>query len=99
MHSGVFAISPVAAAEVVTGLVQGHLIGRMVRDVRDYVLDTESRATDTHAAVITKRYGELWVPEAAGYLQQMKVGGKEDESLVVQEIVAIFLGSPGAVSR
>ena len=94
MHSGVFAISPVAAAEVVTGLVQGHLIGRMVRDVRDYVPDTESRATDTHAAVITKRYGELWVPEAAGYLQQMKVGGKEDESLVVQEIASYFSDHP-----
>ena len=94
MHSGVFAISPVAAAEVVAGLVQGQLIGRMARDVRDYVPNTESPATDAHAAVVTKRYGELWVPEAAGYLQQMKVGGKEDEGLVMQEIASYFLDHP-----
>ena len=87
MHSGVFAISPVAAAEVVTGLVQGHLIGRMVRDVRDYVPNAESPAANTHAAFDAMA---VWVPEATGYLQQMKVGGKEDEELVVQEIIAIF---------
>ena len=94
MHSGVFAISPVAAAEVVAGLVQGQLIGRMARDVRDYVPNTKSPAGDANAAVVTKRYGELWVPEAAGYLQQMKVGGKEDEELVVQEIASYFLDHP-----
>ena len=94
MHSGVFAISPVAAAEVVVGLVQGQLIGRMARDVRDYMPNAESPAANTHAAVVTKRYGELWVPEATGYLQQMKVGGKEDEELVVQEIVAYFSDHP-----
>ena len=69
--------------------MQGHLIGRMA-ETFETMCQTESRATDTHAAVITKRYGELWVPEAAGYLQQMKVGGKEDESLVVQEIAGYF---------
>ena len=84
---------------MVAGLVQGHLIGRMARDVRDYMPNAESPAANTHAAVVTKRYGELWVPEATGYLQQMKVGGKEDEELVVQEIVASFFRSPGAVSR
>ena len=34
------------------------------------------------------------MPEAGGYLQQMKVGGKEDEGLVVQEIVSYFLDNP-----
>ena len=94
MHSGVFAISPVAAAEIVVGLVQGQLIGRMARDVRDYVPNTRSPAMDSRAAVVTKRYGELWVPEAVGYLQQMKVGGKEDEGLVVQEIASYFVDHP-----
>ena len=56
--------------------------------------NTQSPATDAHAAVGTKRYGELWVPEAAGYLQQMKVGGKEDEGLVMQEIASYFLDHP-----
>lgn len=94
MHSGVFAISPVAAAEIVVGLVQGQLIGRMARDVRDYVPNTRSPAMDSRAAVVTKRYGELWVPEAVGYLQQMKVGGKEDEGLVLQEIASYFVDHP-----
>ena len=94
MHSGVFAISPTAAADVVAGLAQGSLVGRIPREVRDYVPAAKDATKAKHQAVATKRYGELWVPEAAGYLQQMKVGGKEDEGLVVQEIVSFFLDRP-----
>ena len=94
MHSGVFAISPSAAADVVAGLAQGSLVGRIPREVRDYVPAAKDATNAKHQAVATKRYGELWVPEAAGYLQQMKVGGKEDEDLVVQEIVSFFLDHP-----
>ena len=94
MHSGVFAISPSAAADVVAGLAQGSLVGRIPREVRDYVPAAKDATNARHQAVATKRYGELWVPEAAGYLQQMKVGGKEDEGLVVQEIVSFFLDHP-----
>jgi predicted polyphosphate/ATP-dependent NAD kinase len=94
MHSGVFAISPSAAAGVVAGLAQGSLVGRIPREVRDYVPAAKDATNAKHQAVATKRYGELWVPEAAGYLQQMKVGGKEDEGLVVQEIVSFFLDNP-----
>ena len=90
MHSGVFAISPGAAAEVVAGLLNGQLIGRMQREVRDYAGDPRQSG----GAVVTRRFGELWVPEAAGYLQQMKIGGKEDEGLVVQEIIDHFLDHP-----
>ena len=94
MHSGVFAISPNAAADVVAGLAQGSLVGRIEREVRDYVPASNDTLTARHQVVATKRYGELWVPEAGGYLQQMKVGGKEDEGLVVQEIVSYFLDNP-----
>ena len=94
MHSGVFAISPSAAADIVAGLAQGSLVGRIPREVRDYVPAAKDATNAKHQAVATKRYGELWVPEAAGYLQQMKVGGKEDEGLVVQEIVSFFLDHP-----
>lgn len=90
MHSGVFAISPSAAAAVVAGLLRGSMIGRISREVRDYAGDPQAAAEH----VVTQRYGELWVPEAGGYLQQMKIGGKEDEALVVQEIVAYFLDNP-----
>ena len=92
MHSGVFAISPAAAAEVVAGLLQGSLVGRAVREVRDYEPQKkQALSMPGQQAVVTKRYGELSVPEAGGYLQQMKIGGKEDEALVVQEIVSYFL--------
>ena len=91
MHSGVFAISANAAADVVAGLVQGSLVGRIEREVRDYVPVSNDNPIARHQVVATKRYGELWVPEAGGYLQHMKVGGKEDEGLVVQEIVSYFL--------
>ena len=94
MHSGVFAISPTAAADVVAGLAQGSLVGRILREVRDYVPAVSGASISKHQTVATKRYGELWVPEAAGYLQQMKVGGKEDEDLVVQEVVSYFLDNP-----
>ena len=90
MHSGVFAISPSAAAVVVAGLLRGSMIGRLSREVRDYAGDLQAAA----GQVITQRFGELWVPEAGGFLQQMKIGGKEDEALVVQEIVAYFLDNP-----
>ena len=103
MHSGVFAISPNAAADVVAGLAQGSLVGRVAREVRDYVptvgeahavLNTDAGAAPYQQAVVTKRFGELWVPEAGAYLQQMKIGGREDEDLVVQEIVSYFLDHP-----
>jgi predicted polyphosphate/ATP-dependent NAD kinase len=87
MHSGVFAISPAAAAEVVAGLLQGRLVGRIPREVRDYEGDLQA----SDGPVVTRRFGELWVPEAASYLQQMKIGGREDEGLVVEEIVSHFL--------
>ena len=97
MHSGVFAISPNAAADVVAGLAQGGLVGRIEREVRDYVPASNDTPTVRHQIVATKRYGELWVPEAGGYLQQMKIGGKEDEGLVVQEIVSYFLDNSGTL--
>ena len=91
MHSGVFAISPSSAAEVVLGLVSGGLVGRELREVRDYLPTAEPSLGTGRAqqpGVTTKTYGEMWVPQASGFVQQMKVGGKEDEGLVVEEIIA-----------
>ena len=86
MHSGVFAISPRAAARVVADLANGRLIDRVPREVRDYI-EPESGAAATRDAVIrTRGYGELWVPEVNDLLQQTKVGGKETEALAINEI-------------
>ena len=78
MHSGVFAVSPQAAGKIVNQIVKGELVTAIERDVRDY--------DDNEASII--KYGQLRVPEAAGWLQQTKVGGKEDEGIAVEEIVA-----------
>ena len=75
MHSGVFAISPIAAARVVAGLAHGRVISRVQREVRDYVEAGAKSGSD--AVIRTRAYGELWVPEANDLLQQTKVGGKE----------------------
>lgn len=94
MHSGVFAISPKAAAEVVVDLLRGGLVGRMAREVRDYVeieAVTEGESTQIQSAVGTQNYGDLWVPESTGFLQQMKVGGVENESLAVAELTNYIL--------
>jgi len=99
MHSGVFAISPAAAAEVVAALAVGGLVGRMAREVRDYVPINKSKDDDSlqaPRAVGTQHFGDLWVPESSGFLQQMKIGGMEDESLVVAEITNYMLDEFGA---
>ena len=86
MHSGVFAVSPRAAAQVLIQILQGEWVARVVREVRDF---------DAHApqdeAFAVRTYGELSVPEAAGYMQQTKIGGKESEPLAVQDICAEVL--------
>ena len=81
MHSGVFAVSPRSAAMLMAMLASGELVARSHREVRDY--DSE-RSSDTDMQVRT--YGELCVPEAGGFLQQTKIGGKESEPLVLEEI-------------
>ncbi len=90
MHSGVFAIGPSAAANVIAGLLEGELIGKAQREVRDYIEVSEG-ASAASASIKTQHYGELWVPEASGYLQQTKIAGKESEALVVADICA-YLG-------
>ncbi|MCR9261313.1 MAG: NAD(+)/NADH kinase [Pseudomonadaceae bacterium] len=82
MHSGVFAVSPRTAALLLAQLLTGGLVAPVLRAVRDYDNQAEE------AEILLRTYGELRVPEAGGYLQQTKIGGKESEPLAVQEIVA-----------
>ena len=74
-------------------------LGRMAREVRDYVPINKSKDDDSlqaPRAVGTQHFGDLWVPESSGFLQQMKIGGMEDESLVVAEITNYMLDEFGA---
>lgn len=83
MHSGVFAVTPRAAAEIVRLLVEGELVLVDVADVRD-IDEAALREGRIHA----RHYGELRVPAEGRYLQQVKCNGREVEALVLQEIAA-----------
>lgn len=83
MHSAVFAVSPEAAGQLLETLVTGGLVAAVRADVRD--IDEEQ----LRAGEIGNRFfGEMSVPGFAGYLQQTKIGGRENEALAVEEIVA-----------
>ena len=83
MHSGVFAVTPEGAAEVITGLRSGALITRCEGEVRDI-----DEAAFREGVVKTRFYGALAVPGAPRWVQATKVSGREQESLVLEEIAA-----------
>jgi predicted polyphosphate/ATP-dependent NAD kinase len=86
MHSGVFAVSPEAAGELLLELVRGGLVGVTLREVRD--IDEEAFREDR---VNSRYYGELAVPGEGRFLQHTKVGGRESEELVAAEIAAYYV--------
>lgn len=104
MHSGVFAIHPGAAAEVIAQLVEGGLVQVDDADVRD--LDEAALRAGT---VRARWYGSLRVPVAGRFLQHVKCGGREVEELVQEEIAAglveelepatLYLVGPGTTTQ
>ena len=83
MHSGVFAVTPEAAADVLKGVLDGALIGIEAREVRDI-----DEAGYRQGVVRTRHFGELQVPTAPRWVQQTKVSGRESEPLVLDELGA-----------
>lgn len=83
MHSGVFAVTPEAVADVLKGLLDGALIGFEAREVRDI-----DEAGYREGVVRTRHFGELRVPTAPRWVQQTKVSGRESEPLVLDELGA-----------
>lgn len=83
MHSGVFAVTPRAAAEVVRLMLEGGLVLVDTAEVRD--IDEQALREGRVAA---RWYGEMKVPAEGRYLQQVKCNGREVEALVLQEIAA-----------
>ena len=86
MHSGVFATTPVTAATLVNKMLAGEILSVVQSEVRD--IDENSFR---EGIVKTRFYGELPVPDDLQYVQQTKVGGKEVDALVVQDIAAYFI--------
>lgn len=83
IHSGVYAITPKAAGKVVAKVIKGELVSLMQAEVKD-IDESKFRA----GSVIAKHYGEMLVPEELSYIQEVKMGGKESDELVLADIAA-----------
>lgn len=86
IHSGVYAITPKAAGEVVAMLIKGELVTLGEQEVRDI-----DEAAFREGKVRARYYGELTVPQQHEYIQSVKNGGKEVEELVLDDIAADFI--------
>lgn len=83
IHSGVYAITPRHAGEVVAMLLRGELV-----DVKEAaVMDIDEEAFRA-GVVRARRYGEMLVPEEGHFVQGVKSGGVESEPLVLADIAA-----------
>lgn len=83
MHSGVYAVSPESAAEIISAMHRGEWVDVGAQEVRD--IDEQAFR---EGRVSTRHYGELLVPRLGQYLQATKVSGREVEELVVADIAA-----------
>lgn len=88
IHSGVYAITPKAAGRVLQMLVTGELLSVTEADVMD-IDEVQFR----QGVVRAKRYGELVIPSELRYVQAVKMGGKESDELVLQDIAAHVIES------
>jgi predicted polyphosphate/ATP-dependent NAD kinase len=94
IHSGVYAVTPKAAGEIVAMLVRGELVTLGDQEVRDI-----DEAQFREGRVRAKYYGELLVPQEHRYLQNVKNGGKEVEELVLTDIAADLIERMEANTR
>lgn len=81
IHSGVYAISPVAAGELVREMLDGQLLSLLEADVMDI-----DEAAFRQGRVRARRFGELSVPADLRFVQSVKQGGIEHEALVLTDI-------------
>ncbi|SMF34730.1 Predicted polyphosphate-or ATP-dependent NAD kinase [Alteromonadaceae bacterium Bs31] len=83
MHSGVFAVTPKAAASVTARLILGELTALAEQEVRDIDEDAFRRNI-----VKSRYYGDMFVPLENTYVQHVKQGGMEVEELVLLDMAA-----------
>lgn len=81
MHSGVYAINPPMAAELVSLLLRGDLVNLAMREVRD--IDEEAFR---RGVVKSRHFGDMLTPEEGRFVQHVKQGGLEVEELVLLDI-------------
>lgn len=85
IHSGVFAVTPHAAGQVLAGLLNGDITELHQEEVRD--IDEEAFRTNR---VIARHYGDMRVPVSGEFMQHVKVGGIENQELVLNDIADWF---------
>ena len=83
IHSGVYAISPTAAGRVIEKILKGELSSIHESDVMDI-----DESAFREGVVKARRYGEMSVPAELEYVQAVKMGGKESDELVLDDIAA-----------
>ncbi len=83
IHSGVFAITPQAAGELVKEMAQGKVLALEPHEVRD--IDEQAFR---HNRVSTRYYGEMRVPQLGNLVQQVKGAGAAPEVLAIDDIAA-----------
>lgn len=81
IHSGVFAVTPAAAGKVLELMVSGQLVSVVDAEVRD--LDEDAFR---QGKVKAKHFGVMQVPTELNYVQSVKMGGVEQEELVLNDI-------------
>lgn len=104
MHSGVYAVSPSAAGELLVLLLTGELVNLRRCEVRD--IDEQALRS---GQLVASFYGEMLVPEEGRFLQHVKQSGREVEELVLQDIAAevvenmepgvLYIIGPGTTPR
>ncbi|GGD67331.1 ATP-NAD kinase family protein [Lacimicrobium alkaliphilum] len=83
IHSGVYCVTPKAAGRVVEKLVKGELVSLHQAEVMD--IDEQGFR---QGVVKARRFGEMQVPAELQYVQAVKMGGRESEELVLDDIAA-----------
>lgn len=87
IHSGVYAISPLAAGKLLAKLVAGELVSQQ----EAAVMDIDENAF-REGIVKARRYGEMRIPAELRYVQSVKMAGKESEELVLDDLAAYVAG-------
>lgn len=83
MHSGVYAVSPQSATEIIIPLIKKEAVSTAVQEVRD-IDELALRAGKLNS----KYYGELLVPNDQRYVQQVKNTERQNEEGLQLEIAA-----------
>lgn len=83
MHSGVYAVNPEAAGQLLAELARGELVNIGEAEVRD--IDEEAFR---QGRVRASTFATLRVPAEGRFLQRVKCGGRELEELVLTEVAA-----------